>query len=60
MGEPLDVALFTISIAPPDGVGMTLSPAIAARIGEIARIVENEVTGLSEEMQTRAGNASYA
>lgn len=60
MGEPLDVALFTISIAPPEGVGMTLSPAIAARIDEIARIVENELAGLSEGMQTRAGNASYA
>ena len=60
MGEPLDVALFTISIAPPEGVGMTLSPAIAARIDEIARIVENELTGLSEGMQPRAGNVSYA
>jgi len=42
-GRPLDVTLFAISIDPPAGLGMELSPGIAERVPEIARLVMEEV-----------------
>ena len=42
-GGSLPVTLFAVSIAPPQGVGMELSPSIAQRIPEIARMVMEEL-----------------
>ncbi len=42
-GNGLDVILFAISIAPPGGVGMELSPEIEKRVPEIASLVVDEL-----------------
>lgn len=44
MEAPLDVTLFTISIAAPQAVGMDLSPSIAERIDEIAGIIRDDLS----------------
>ena len=42
-GESLDVVLFAVSIDPLQGVGMELTPPIAAVVPDIARIVCGEL-----------------
>jgi len=42
-GNSLPVTLFAVSIDPPQGIGMELSPTVAARIPEIARRVMHEL-----------------
>ncbi len=43
-GEALDVVLFAVSIAPLQRLRMELSPALAAQVPEIAKIVTDELS----------------
>jgi len=60
LGGPLDVTLFTISIDPLQGMGMELSPAIAARIDEIARTILEEVSKFAEQAERERREACHA
>jgi len=42
-GAPLDVTLFAVSIDPPAGIGMELSPGITRRVPEIAQFIVDEL-----------------
>jgi hydrogenase maturation protease len=46
IGGPLHITLFAISVDPGQMVGISLSPVIAERIPEIARLVVDEVLAL--------------
>src|SRR5271167_4047850 len=43
LGHQVDVALFAVSIAPLQELGLELSPELAARVPEIAALVKDEV-----------------
>jgi hydrogenase maturation protease len=60
MGGPLDVTLFTVSIAAPQNVGMELSPSIAQRLDEIARLIRDEVVALCEQLATDQQTTCHA
>ena len=60
LGAPLDVTLFTISIAPLQGMGMELSPAIARRVDEIAKKILEEVATLAEQTERDSQEACRA
>lgn len=45
-GEGLDVVLFAVSINPLQGISTALSPALAARLSEIVKIVTCELSPL--------------
>ena len=60
LGGPLDVTLFTISIAAPQNLGMELSSTIAARIDEIAEIIREELAGLSGQFRADEQTACHA
>jgi hydrogenase maturation protease len=50
MGEHLDVTLFAISIAEPQGVGMDLSLAVAERLNEITASIRKDIIDLAGEL----------
>jgi hydrogenase maturation protease len=54
MGGKLDVALYAISIAPLQGVGMELSPAIAQRVDEIANVIRADLANLCQSLEEDA------
>lgn len=51
LGGPLDVTLYTISIAALQGVGTELSPSIAQRIDAIARTILDDVSSFAERSE---------
>lgn len=53
-GGALDVTLFAVSIALPDGVGMELSPQIAEAVPKIAQMVAEELRCRSPQVSTSA------
>lgn len=60
MDSKLDVTLYAISIATPQGVGMELSPAIVQRLDGIAAVIRNDVVACAEELQENSGATCYA
>jgi hypothetical protein len=54
MGGKLDVTLYAMSIAPLQGVGMELSPAITQRVEEIANVIRVDLANYSQSLEEDA------
>jgi len=59
-GQLLDVTLFTISIATPQGVGMELSPAITGHIEEITERIRKDVARIAGQFRAEHAQVCHA
>jgi len=60
MGEHLDVTLFAISIAEPQGVGMELSVTVAERLDEITETIRKDIIALAGGLSPESLKSCHA
>ena len=60
MGGHLDVTLFAISIATPQGLGMELSPPVAQRLDEITASIRQDIIDIAREVSLDSQKACHA